>query len=264
MIWMGTIYFCELSVAAIVAAMKSESGLHEGPLNNSLYQLGLVALVALLATGCAAPHQSPTGGGRWQALTPAKALETLEAGNARFAEGRSLPRNWPQERAATASGQHPFAVVLSCIDSRTSSEIIFDQGLGDIFNARIAGNVLTDEILGSLEFACKVAGAKLIVVAGHTRCGAINGACTGAQLGHLTGLLEHIQPAIAETAGELPGVKPTDPHFAELVTAANVRLGLRQIRERSPTLRAMIDAGDVMLVGAIYDLDSGRVQFFNH
>jgi carbonic anhydrase len=129
------------------------------------------------------------------AMTPAQAFERLKAGNARYVSGQRLPRDLAAERAATASGQFPFAVVLSCLDSRTSSELIFDQGIGDVFNARVAGNVLNDDILGSMEFGCKAAGAKLIAVIGHSKCGAVKGACAGVELGHLTGLLAKIKPA---------------------------------------------------------------------
>ncbi len=221
--------------------------------------------VALLATGCAtATKMPPTTKAQQSAITPAQALEKLEAGNARFVAGKLEHRDWPQQRAATAAGQYPFAVVLSCIDSRVSSEIIFDQGFGDIFNARVAGNVLDDEILGSLEFATKIAGAKLIAVIGHTHCGAVKGACSGAQLGHLTGLLDKIAPSVAEAKVKLPGVAPTDGNFIEEVAELNVHHVRQQIREQSPVLRELIDSGKVGLVGGIYDLDSGKVQFFNH
>ena len=223
-------------------------------------------IAILLAAGCAAttPAPFPTSKAQQAAITPAKALAKLEAGNARFVAEEMEHRDWPQQRAATAAGQYPFAVVLSCIDSRVSSEIIFDQGFGDIFNARIAGNVLDDEILGSMEFACKIAGAKLIVVVGHSHCGAVKGACSGAQLGHLTGLLEKIQPSVAAAKEKLPGVAATDGKFIEEVAALNVHHVLQQIREQSPVLRELIDSGQVALVGGIYDLDSGKVQFFNH
>lgn len=230
-------------------------------------QFVAVALAAgLFATGCATTHHAPppTSKAQQSAITPAQALEQLAAGNERFVAGKLQHRDWPQQRAATAAGQYPFAVVLSCIDSRTSSEIIFDQGFGDIFNARVAGNVLDGEILGSMEFACKITGAKLIAVVGHTHCGAVKGACSGAQLGHLTGLLEKIQPSVAEAKMELPGVAATDGKFIETVAELNVHQVLQQIREQSPVLRELVDSGKVGLVGGIYDLDSGKVQFFNH
>ena len=223
-------------------------------------------LAAVLFTGCASrpPAAAPTSKSQPLAFTPALALEKLEAGNARFVAGKSLHRNWPSQRVATAGGQHPFAIVVSCIDSRVSSEIIFDQGLGDIFNARVAGNVLDDEILGSLEFATKVAGAKLIAVVGHSHCGAVTGAVSGAQLGHLTALLDKIQLSVAEAKEKFPGVAVTDSKFIQAVAELNVSHVKQQIREQSSVLRELIDSGQVGLVGGIYDLDSGKVQFFNH
>ena len=220
----------------------------------------------LLTTGCASTLHTPapTSRGQQSAMTPARALEKLEAGNARFVAGKTFHRDWSQQRAASAAGQYPFAVVLSCIDSRVASEIIFDQGFGDIFNARIAGNVLDDEILGSMEFACKIAGAKLITVVGHSHCGAVKGACNGAQLGHLTGLLDKIQPSVAEAKQKLPGVASTDGKFVEEVAELNVQHVVQQIREQSATLRELIDSGQVGIVGGIYDLDSGAVKFFQH
>ena len=172
----------------------------------------LVFVTGLLSAGCVITPQSqpPMTKAQQTATTPAQALEKLEAGNARFVAGNLSRHDWPQQRSATAAGQYPFAVVLSCIDSRVSSEIIFDQGFGNIFNARVAGNVLDDEILGSLEFACKLAGAKLIVVVGHSHCGAVKGACSGAQLGHLTGLLAKIQPSVTEAREKMPGMAVTD------------------------------------------------------
>ena len=192
-------------------------------------------------------------------MTPAQALERLQAGNDRFVNGKPLARNLPAEREATAAGQYPFAVVLSCLDSRCSSELVFDQGLGDLFNTRVAGNILNEDILGSMEFACKAAGAKLIAVIGHTKCGAVKGACTDVQLGNLTGLLAKIKPAVAavpaDTANNL-----TDAHL-EAVAKENVKLVLAQIKERSPILTELIQSGKAGLVGGMYDLKSGRVIF---
>jgi carbonic anhydrase len=222
-------------------------------------------LVVLLTAGCATAPRSapaPTSKAQQQALTPAQALTRLQEGNARFVEGAPLHRNWSQERSATAGAQYPFAVVLSCIDSRASSEIIFDQGLGEIFNARIAGNVLNDDLLGSMEFACQLAGARLIAVVGHSRCGAVKGACSGAELGHLTGLLERIQPAVLEARKQSPGAETTSPVFVEKVAELNVRHVLNQVRTQSPVLRELIESGKVGLVGGIHDLETGKVQFF--
>lgn len=243
--------------------MKIASAIPTGrPQGFGKLQLAAALAVAVFAAGCATPP--PPTRAQSSAVTPAQALAKLEQGNARFAAGKSLHRDWPQQRAATADGQYPTAVVLSCIDSRVSSEIIFDQGLGEIFSARIAGNVLGDDVLGSMEFACKVAGAKLIAVVGHSHCGAIKGACSGAQLGHLTGLLGKIQPSVVVAKEKLPGVAATDGKFVEEVAELNVQSVVKQIREQSPMLRELIDSGQVGLVGGIYDLDSGKVLFFNH
>jgi len=239
-------------------------------LNGSVQFIGLaiimVGALALFVTRCApAPESiSPTTKAEQSALTPEQALERLQTGNARYVKDQPNYRNWRQQRAQTADGQYPFAVVLSCIDSRAGSEIIFDQGLGDIFNARVAGNVLDDEILGSMEFACKIAGAKLIAVVGHSHCGAVKGACNGAQLGHLTGLLEKIQPSVAEAKVKMPGAPATDGKFIEAVAELNVHHVLQQIREQSPVLRELIDSGKLGLVGGLYDLDSGKVEFFKN
>lgn len=241
-------------------------GIGKRPGCNRIQLAALVLASGLLVAGCATTPQTsaPLTKAQQTELSPTAALEKLKAGNARFVAGKSLSRNWSQQREATAVGQYPFAVVLSCIDSRASSEIIFDQGLGDIFNIRIAGNVLNEEILGSMEFACKIAGAKLISVVGHSQCGAVKGACSGAQLGHLTGLLDRIQPSVAEAKQKLPGLTVTDDKLIEEVTELNVHHVLQQIREQSPVLRELIDSGKVSLVGGIHDLASGKVQFYNH
>jgi carbonic anhydrase len=250
--------------------MKINSYPKAGALNGSVKFISLAIIVvgalALFVIHCApAPDSaSPISKAEQSALTPEQALERLKTGNARFVKGQPNYRNWRQQRAQTAEGQYPFAVVLSCIDSRAGSEIIFDQGLGDIFNARVAGNILDEEILGSMEFACKIAGAKLIAVVGHSHCGAVKGACSGAQLGHLTGLLDLIKPSVAEAKVELPGLAPTDEKLVGRVAELNVQNVLKQIPKQSPVLRELIDAGKVGLVGGIYDLDSGKVQFFNH
>ena len=250
-----------------MARMKMTTAINHGKQKGFIQTQGaLVALIALLTAGCTTTHHAPppTTKAQQAAITPAQALEKLVAGNVRFVAGQTWQRQWPEQRAATSAGQYPFAVVLSCIDSRVSSEIIFDQNFGDIFNARVAGNVLNDEILGSLEFATKIAGAKLIAVVGHSHCGAVKGACSGAQLGHLTGLLAHIRPAVDEAKTKLPDVAATDPKFIEQVAELNVQLVQQQIRTQSPVLRELIDSGQVALVGGMYDLDSGKVQFFNN
>ena len=191
-------------------------------------------------------------------LTPAAALNLLREGNARFQAGSMATRDLVSQVGVTAQGQFPFAVILSCIDSRVSAELVFDQGLGDVFSARIAGNVLNDDILGSLEFACQLAGSKLIVVVGHSACGAVRGACDGAELGHLTGLLKKIGPAIEAVAAS--GQERGD-EFVLRVAERNVEHVVREIRERSPVLEALITKGDVGIVGAMYSVQTGKVEF---
>ncbi|HUA66966.1 MAG TPA: carbonic anhydrase family protein [Candidatus Saccharimonadales bacterium] len=197
------------------------------------------------------------------AMTPQQALGALEAGNARFVAGHPLHRNMPADVKATASAQYPFAVVLSCIDSRQPIEIVLDQGIGDIFSARVAGNVLNDDVLGSMEFACKVSGAKLIAVIGHTNCGAIKGAIDDVQLGNLTGLLAKIKPAMEEVPADVGPRTSKNSEYVDEVAKENVLLVIQQIRERSPILREMIDKGEIGLVGGMYDLSTGKVQFFD-
>ncbi len=196
------------------------------------------------------------------AITPFQAIEMLKEGNARFTSNASEKRDFQTQVAATAGGQYPFAAVVSCIDSRIPTEIIFDQGIGDIFNARIAGNFVNEDILGSLEFACKVAGAKAIVVMGHTSCGAIKGACDKAELGNLTQMLEKITPAVdaVETA-EGTDRSSANAVFVDAVAAKNVELTLAKIRENSSVLNEMLEAGEIEITGAMYDVASGKVSF---
>jgi len=241
---------------------------------NSSWLAGLVA-VALLAAGCqstgnsssgampAAAAASPPTKETQAAMSPDQALEELKAGNARFVSGHPLTRNFPADVKATASGQYPFAVVLSCLDSRQPIEIVLDQGIGDIFSARVAGNVLNDDILGSMEFACKLSGAKLIAVIGHSNCGAIKGAIDDAQLGNLTGLLGKIKPAMDAVPADVTPRTSKNLPFVDQVSEANVRLVMQQIRERSPVLKEMIDSGQIGLVGGMYDLETGQVRFFD-
>jgi carbonic anhydrase len=195
------------------------------------------------------------------AMTPAEALALLREGNERFVAGQSKIRNLPAKVAATAAGQYPFAVILSCLDSRQSVELLFDQGIGDVFNARVAGNVLNDDVLGSLEFACKVSGARLILVLGHSNCGAIKGAIDGVELGHLTGLLDRIKPAIAAVPASVGNRDSKNAEFIQQVADSNVRLVMKQIRERSPILKEMLDGKSIGLSGGMYDLSTGRVSF---
>jgi carbonic anhydrase len=196
------------------------------------------------------------------ATTPQSALGELKAGNARFVADHPLKRDVREAVKVTASGQYPIAVVLSCLDSRKPIEIVLDQGIGDVFSARIAGNVVNDDILGSMEFACKVSGAKLIAVLGHSNCGAIKGAVDGVELGNLTGLLNKIHPAIEQVPADVQPRTSKNLEFVDKVAAANVRLVMQQVREHSPILREMIDQGRVGLVGGMYELSTGKIQFF--
>ena len=191
-------------------------------------------------------------------LPPQAALQRLVDGNARFQANQTINRDLMEQVSITAKGQFPLAVILSCIDSRTSAELIFDQGLGDVFSVRIAGNVLNDDILGSMEFACKLAGSSLIVVMGHSACGAVRGACEGAELGHLSGLLRKMQPSVEAVmqSGKLPS-----DEFVQRVAEKNVDHVVREIRARSQVLDGMITEGQVGIVGAMYSVQSGKVQF---
>lgn len=197
-----------------------------------------------------------------QSLTPAKAKQILIEGNQRFMNNIKVNRNLLQQVNETSDGQFPFAVILSCIDSRTSSELIFDQGLGDIFSTRIAGNIINEDILGSMEFACKLAGSKLVVVLGHSKCGAIKGACDNAQLGYLTDLLAKVRPAIESVKLDVGARNSSNPDYVEKVAEANVKIMMHQIREKSPILRDMHDRGEIGIVGGMYNLDTGEVEFY--
>jgi carbonic anhydrase len=194
-------------------------------------------------------------------VTPAKALQFLKEGNLRFVNNLKVNRNLLEQVNDTKDGQFPFAVILSCIDSRTSAELIFDQGLGDIFSARIAGNILNDDILGSMEFACKLAGSKLVVVLGHSKCGAIKGACAGAKLGHLTGLLNKVQSSVDEVKAEMPNVLDNDPDLVEAVAHKNIIHTMDDILNRSEVLRDLYESGEIGLVGAYHNIETGEVEF---
>ena len=193
------------------------------------------------------------------AISPSKAVSLLKEGNARFLAG-SRPRDWKAQVAATAGGQYPFAAIVSCMDSRAPVEILFDQGLGDVFSLRVAGNVIDTDSLGSLEYAAKVVGVKLILVLGHSDCGAVKGAIDVVKLGNLTALLEKIQPAVAGAG--MPRGTSKDKAFVGRVAEQNVRLGMKEIREKSPVLKEMIDSGKVGLAGGMYDLATGKVAFY--
>lgn len=196
------------------------------------------------------------------AITPAMAMDILKEGNKRFVSNLKINRNLLQQANETSDGQHPFAVILSCIDSRTSAELIFDQGLGDIFSVRIAGNIINEDILGSMEFGCKVAGAKIIVVLGHTKCGAVKGACDHVEMGNLTALLSKIQPAVFEEKTEIADRSSANTAFVEKVAEINVKRTVEAIMDRSPILKEMIEAGSLGIVGGTHNITTGEVNFY--
>ena len=196
------------------------------------------------------------------AITPAKALEMLKQGNKRFVSSKLKKRDILAQVKQTSKGQFPFAALVSCIDSRIPPELVFDQGIGDIFVALVAGNFVNDDILGSLEFATKLAGAKLIVVMGHTDCGAVQGACDKAQLGLLTATLANINPAVNAVQGDYTPRTSKNDKFVQAVTEMNVKLTMQKLRDRSVLLQEMIDKGEIGLVGATYDVSTGNVTFY--
>ena len=195
-------------------------------------------------------------------ITPKRAIEILREGNIRFMNNLKANRNLLQQVNETSDGQHPFAVILSCIDSRTSAELIFDQGLGDVFSVRIAGNILNDDILGSMEFACKVAGAKVVVVLGHTKCGAIKGACDGVEMGNLTTLLSKIKPSVEAERSTIENRNSSNAAFVENVAVINVKSTVELIKAKSPILNEMIEKGEIGIVGGTHDISTGEVVFY--
>lgn len=195
-------------------------------------------------------------------ITPRKALEILKTGNKRFVSNLQAHRDLLEQVNDTRDGQWPFATILSCIDSRTSAELIFDQGLGDIFSVRIAGNIVNTDILGSMEFACKVAGSKLIVVLGHSKCGAVKGACDHVEMGNLTELLSKIQPAVYAETETQDNRSASNPKFVENVSEINVKRNVNNIIERSFILEQMIENGEIGIVGAMHNIETGEVTFY--
>ena len=196
-------------------------------------------------------------------ITPAKALAFLKEGNERFRANLQVSRNLLQQVNETREGQFPFATILSCIDSRTGAELIFDQGLGDIFSIRLAGNVINDDVLGSMEFSCRAAGSRLVVVLGHTQCGAIKGACDQVQLGNLSALLNKIQPSVYRERSVTGDRTSKNGAFVERVAEIHVRRSVDAVVEQSVVLREMIDRGEIALVGAMYSVETGAVTFLD-
>lgn len=196
-------------------------------------------------------------------ITPRKALEILKEGNKRFISNLKAHRDLLQQANETRDGQWPFATILSCIDSRTSAELIFDQGLGDVFSVRIAGNIVNTDILGSMEFACKVAGSKLIVVLGHSKCGAVKGACDHVEMGNLTELLSKLQPAVYQEKDTQENRSSSNSDFVENVAQINVKRSVKNIIERSFILEQMVENGEIGIVGAMHNLETGEVTFYD-
>ena len=197
-------------------------------------------------------------------MSSASALKELKDGNQRFVEKKQLNRDLMQQVSETSTGQFPFATILSCIDSRVSSELIFDQGIGDIFSVRIAGNFINEDILGSMEFACRLAGTKLVLVLGHTACGAVKGACDHARLGNLTTLLNKIEPSV-EAVKEPEDVSlrnSSNIDFVNEVAAVNVKMTIENIRVKSQVLKELEDAGEIQIIGGMYDIKTGAVEIY--
>ena len=187
--------------------------------------------------------------------TPSEAIDRLKEGNKRYVNQTMLNRDLKEQVQITAGGQAPFAVVLGCIDSRAPLELVFDQGVGDIFGTRVAGNIINEDVLGSLEYSCKAAGSKLVVVLGHTKCGAVTSACNGVELGNITALLSKIQPAVQAVGGD------TSPENIEKVALKNIEISIKQIRSKSSILKEMENNGEIKIIGASYSVDTGIVSF---
>ena len=198
-----------------------------------------------------------------EAMSPDTALQALKDGNKRFVTSTQVSRDLMQQVADTSTGQYPFATVLHCIDSRVSAELVFDQGIGDLFSIRIAGNFVNEDILGSMEFATKLAGTKVVVILGHTACGAVKGACDHAKLGNLTGMLEKIAPAVSAVKDPEDLALRTSGNidFVNRVAIKNVHMAIDNLRSMSPVLKQMEDAGDIKVVGAMYHIENGQVTF---
>ena len=194
-------------------------------------------------------------------LTPKGVQQILAEGNKRFVNNKMVNRNLMNQVRDTATGQFPHSVVLSCIDSRTSSEFIFDQGIGDIFNARVAGNIVNDDILGSLEYSCRVAGSKLLLVLGHTSCGAVTSACKGIELGNITALLNKIKPSIRIVESKVDNI--ISPESIQMVADENVRQAIKEIREKSEILSQMEKGEEIIIIGGMYNVATGEVEFFD-
>ena len=194
-------------------------------------------------------------------ISPSQAIDLLKEGNKRFLGRQQYKRNYEEQIHLTSTGQWPFAAVLSCIDSRVPVETIFDQGIGDVFSARVAGNFVNEDILGSLEYSCKVAGAKAVVVLGHSSCGAVKGACDHVELGNITGMLSKIMPAVDAITEVTENRTSSNAEFVQKVVEENVRQTVKNVTDQSQVLKEMVENGEVIVVGAVYDVASGEVRF---
>lgn len=195
-------------------------------------------------------------------ISPDEAVELLKNGNERFVKNMRAERDLVTQVTETSMGQFPFATILSCMDSRTSAELIFDQGIGDIFSIRIAGNVLNDDIVGSMEFASKLVGTKVILILGHTKCGAVGGACDNVEMGNLTSLLQKIKPAIERETSIKENRNSKNPDFVNRITELNVRMVMEKVIEQSPIIAELEKEGKIRIIGGFYDVDSGKVEFY--
>jgi carbonic anhydrase len=234
-------------------------------IRSSMLAMLLAGLAGCAQSGPALPATVSTTIDKTEqsSITPDAALARLKDGNQRFVTGTSLRRDYPAQVKATSTGQYPFAVVLSCMDSRSSPEIIFDQGIGDLFVVRIAGNYAQADIMGSIEYATKVAGAKLVVVMGHTECGAIKGACDDVKLGNLTTVIQALQPAVEDVKDVQGDRNSKNKTFVLLVTEANIRRTVAKLRADSPVLHDLEQSGQIKIVGALNDISTGQVTFYD-
>ena len=232
-------------------------------------KLFIVLSVVSGLTGCASTNITPTTSSSYvtmdksaqSAMTADGAIAALKDGNKRFVSGNMIKRDLMKQVKATGYAQYPLATVVSCIDSRAGPEIVFDQGIGDVFSARVAGNFVNEDILGSLEFATKAAGSKVVVVLGHSSCGAIKGACDDVVLGNLTGMLAKLKPAVVDVS--LLGDRSSkNDGFVQMVAEANVKRTVNDIMVKSPVLKAMADAGEINIVGAMLDVKTGVVTWY--
>lgn len=234
---------------------------------NTLRLFLLSALVAASGTAVQAQAYDPTvalTAESQAALTPMDVVQRLKDGNQRFVTGQAVSRDFMAQVRETAGGQYPMAAVLGCIDSRVPHEIVFDKGVGDIFSARVAGNFVNTDILGSLEFATAVAGSKVVVVLGHTECGAVKGACDHVELGNLTATLSNIAPAVYAVGDAVPGERSSqNKDYVQAVAHENVEMTVRNVVERSPVMHGLVEDGKLIVIGAMHNVATGEVEFFD-